>query len=72
MPRASPSDTAEPARMGGMQDGCNVRLRVGHHELDHGVVSRGATAGTLQNTVWELVQDDSRATSEMCQTTRWW
>ena len=58
MPRASPSGTAEPARMGGMQDGCIVPLRVGHHVLVHGVVSRGATAGTPQNTVWKLVQDD--------------
>ena len=41
-----PSDTIEPAGLGGMQGGIVVPHRVGHPVHVHGVVSRGATAET--------------------------
>ena len=52
--RAQPSDTTEPAGLGGLQGGIVMSRRVGHPVQVHGVVSREATAETPKNTICEL------------------
>ena len=42
--RLQPSDTPEPAGLGGVQGGFVVPLCAGHYVVVHGMVSRGATA----------------------------
>ena len=44
--RLQPSDTTEPAGLGGMQGGMVVPICAGHSLHVHGMASTGATPGT--------------------------